>query len=131
MVRFTEGFRLNGGACEVVLRDSVVLAGEARWSGLTEPTPRPTNRIFLVQSLVAGPGPIIDWTKKTAGRPTRSLVVRAFGSVFGRLHGSGIASVICFERLDPGGRQANRLVRRGKPVRGLERASSPAETIRP
>ena len=53
------------------------------------------NRIFLVQSLVAGPGPIIDWTKKTAGASTKPLVVRAFNSVFGRLHGSGIASVIC------------------------------------
>jgi serine/threonine-protein kinase len=90
-----EGFRLNGGPCEVVLRDSVILAGDGPTVRLVGPDAAPHCRVVFVQSLVAGPGPIIDWTKKAVGGHTKALEIRAFGSVFGRLHGSSIASVMC------------------------------------
>ena len=67
----------------------------ARSSGLAGADAAPYCRIYFVQSLVAGPGPIIDWTKKAVGGSTKALEIRAFGSVFGRLHGAGIASVLC------------------------------------
>ena len=89
-----EGFRLTGGGCEVVVRDSVVLAAGGPLVRVDGADATSDNRMFLVQSMVAGPGPIIEWSKKPAGRPAKALVVRAFGSVFGRLHGTGIASVI-------------------------------------
>ncbi len=89
-----EGFRLTGGGCELVVRDSVVLAAGGPLVRVDGADATSDNRMFLVQSMVAGPGPIIEWTKKPAGRPAKALVVRAFGSVFGRLHGTGIASVI-------------------------------------
>ena len=57
-------------------------------------------RIFLVQSLVAGPGPIIESTAKSAGGPSKPLVIRAFGSVFGRLHGVGHRQRDRFERYE-------------------------------
>jgi eukaryotic-like serine/threonine-protein kinase len=90
-----EGFRLNGGPCEVVLRDTVILAGGGPTVRLVGADAAPFCRVYFVQSLVAGPGPIIDWTKKAVGGPTKALEIRAFGSVFGRLHGAGIASVLC------------------------------------
>ena len=91
-----ECLRFTGGQCEAVIRDSVILAGGGPLLRLEGADATADNRIFVVQSLVAGPGPIIDWTKKSArGGPSKALVVRAFGSVFGRLYGVGIASVIC------------------------------------
>ena len=92
---FVESFRLNGGPCEVVFRDSVILAGGGPVVRLAAADAAPYCRIYFVQSLIAGPGPIIDWTKKAAGGTTKPLEIRSFGSVFGRLHGAGIASVLC------------------------------------
>jgi serine/threonine protein kinase len=90
----TDGFRINGGPCEVVLRDSVFLAGGGPLVRVDGADATSDSRIFLVRSLVAGPGPIVESTAKSAGGPSKPLVIRAFSSVFGRLHGSGIASVI-------------------------------------
>ena len=90
----SEGFRIAGTQCEVVLRNSVVLAGNGPLFRFEGTDAASTSRVFLVESLVAGPGPIFDWTKKTAGATSKALVIRAFASVFGRLHGAGIASVI-------------------------------------
>jgi eukaryotic-like serine/threonine-protein kinase len=92
---FAESFRLSGGPCEVVLRDSVILAGGGPVVRLAAADAAPYCRIYFAESLVAGPGPIIDWTKKAVGTNTKALEVRALGSVFGRLHGAGIASVLC------------------------------------
>ena len=91
----TEGLRLNGGPCEVVLRDSVIMAGSGPVVRFVGPDAAPYCRVYFVQTVVAGPGPIIDWTKKAVGGSTKALEIRAFGSVFGRLYGTGIASVLC------------------------------------
>ena len=58
----------SGGPCEVVLRDSVVVAGGGPLVRFDGADAASESRIFLVQSLVAGPGPIIESTAKTAGR---------------------------------------------------------------
>jgi eukaryotic-like serine/threonine-protein kinase len=91
---FTHGFRLSGGPCDLVLRDSVVVARGGPLVGFDGCDVAPECRIFVVQSLMAGPGPIIESTAETAAGSREPLFVRAFGSVFGRLHGAGTASVI-------------------------------------
>ncbi len=91
---FTDGFRIDGGPCEVVVRGSVLAAGGGPLVRVNGADAALEGRIFLVQSLVAGPGPVIESTGRAAGSSRRPLVIRAFGSAFGRLHGSGIASVI-------------------------------------
>ena len=90
---FTDGFRLSGGPCDVVLRDSMVVARGGPLVRFDGADAAAENRVFLVQSLVAGPGPIIESTAATAAGSSK-LVIRAWGSVLGRLHGAGIASVI-------------------------------------
>src|SRR5262249_27766749 len=46
------------------------------------------------QSVVAGPGPILERRSSAGAAALRTAVVRAYGSVFSRMHGAGIASVI-------------------------------------
>jgi serine/threonine-protein kinase len=104
----SEGFRITGGRSEVVLRDSVVLAGNGPLVRFEGADAALESRVFVVQSLVAGPGPVFDWTKKTAGAPGKPIVIRAFASVFGRLHGAGIASVIASSDAgQPAGKQVD------------------------
>jgi eukaryotic-like serine/threonine-protein kinase len=91
---FTDGFRLSGGPCDVVLRDSVVVARGGPLVRFDGPTAAPECRVFVVRSLVAGPGPIVELTAETAADSSKPLSIHAFGSVFGRLHGAGVASVI-------------------------------------
>ena len=52
-------------------------------------------RIFLVNSVLTGPGPIFEITGAAAGGATKPPVIRSYGTVFGRLYASGIASVVC------------------------------------
>jgi serine/threonine-protein kinase len=52
------------------------------------------TRIDLVDSVLAGPGPIVARAREAAGSPIRPVVVRAFGTAFARWNGPGIASVI-------------------------------------
>jgi eukaryotic-like serine/threonine-protein kinase len=90
---FTDGFRLGGGPCDVVLRDSMVVARGGPLVRFDGAEAAAENRVFLVQSLVAGSGPVIESTATTAAGSSK-LVIRAWGSVLGRLHGAGVASVI-------------------------------------
>ena len=99
-----EGFRLTGGGCEVVVRDSVVLAGGGPLVRVDGADATSDNRMFLVQSMVAGPGPIIEWIKKPVGRPAKALDragvwlgVRAVARCWNRQRD-------CLERFDPGRR---------------------------
>ncbi len=96
MVRggFTEGFRLSGGPCDLVLRDSMVAARGGPLVRFDGADVAPECRIFVVRSLVAGPGPIIESTSTNAAGSGKPLFIRAWGSVLGRLHGVGVASVI-------------------------------------
>jgi len=91
---FTDGFDLAGGSTDLVLRKSVVLGGSGPLIRITDAGDASDRRFFLVKSLLAGPGPIIGLTKTAPGLPTKTLAIRAYGSVLGRWHGVGIASVI-------------------------------------
>ena len=92
---FTDGFVLAGGPTELVLRKSAVLGG----SGPLGSDHRRRRRFGspIVSSLRAS-WPVRDRSSTEQRRPpavpTRTLAIRAYGSVLGRLHGVGIASVI-------------------------------------
>ena len=94
---FADGFRIER---RPVRRGVARFGGRspeaARSSGFDGADAASESRVFLVQSLVAGPGPIIESTDKTAGRleqaagdPRVRLGVRA------ACMAAGIASVIC------------------------------------
>ncbi len=93
---FTTGFDLASGSTELVLRKSVVLGGSGPSIGITDTGDESDRRLFFVHSLLAGPGPIIDLIKAVPGHLSRTVTVRSYGSVLGRLKGAGfaIASVI-------------------------------------
>ena len=91
----TDCFRLSGGPCEVVLRDRSSSPEAARWYGRTERT-RHGQPDFRGSEPGGGAGADHRIDRKVRRRPEQAAwSIRAFGSVFGRLHGSGIASVIC------------------------------------
>ncbi len=52
------------------------------------------RRLSFVQSLLAGPGPVFECTGTALDAHNKPPEVRAFDSVFGALHGEGIASVV-------------------------------------
>ncbi|MFI5459906.1 MAG: serine/threonine-protein kinase [Isosphaerales bacterium] len=91
---FTDGFALAGGGAELVLRKSAVLGGSGPLVRITDAGEASERRLVFVESLLAGPGPIINRTKTPTSVQTKALTIRAYGSVLGRLHGVGIASVI-------------------------------------
>jgi eukaryotic-like serine/threonine-protein kinase len=97
---FTEGFRLGGGPCDVVLRDSTVAARGGPLVRYDGADAAPESRVFLVQSLVAGPGPIFESTATAIAGTSKPGVIRAWGSVLGRLHGESVASVIAANNSD-------------------------------
>jgi serine/threonine-protein kinase len=91
---FTDGFDLARGPTELVLRKSVVLGGSGPLIRVADAGDGSDRRVFLVHSVLAAPGPIIDLTRMTPGRTIKALALRAYGSALGRWHGAGIASVI-------------------------------------
>ena len=72
----------------------MVLGGSGPLIGITDTGDDSERRLFFVDSLLAGPGPIVDLAKSAPGLPSKTVAVRSYGSVLGRLYGVGIASVI-------------------------------------
>jgi eukaryotic-like serine/threonine-protein kinase len=91
---FASGLDLASGSTELVLHDSVILGGPGPLIRIAESDPAPERRIFLVESILAGPGPIIERATLASTGRIKPLIIRAFGSAFGRFHGAGISSVI-------------------------------------
>ena len=87
--------RIGGGSCDVVLRDSLVGTAGGPLFRLDGADAASECRIFLVNSVLTGPGPIIEITGAAAGGATKPPAIRSYGTVFGRLRASGIASVVC------------------------------------
>ncbi len=94
------GFDLVAGPVDLVLHQSMILAGPGPLVRVVEGDAACERRLYFVHSLLAGPGPIVERTGTPAESAPRSLLIRAEDSVFGRLHGSGIASII--SSVDPG-----------------------------
>ncbi len=91
---FAAGVDLAGGSTELAVSKSVIVGGPGPLVRVTDAPSGPETRLFFVDSILAGPGPIIQLARKEPGGQTKPLLIRAFGSIFGRLHGDGVASVI-------------------------------------
>jgi serine/threonine-protein kinase len=102
------GFDLAGGSVDLVVRESMILTGPGPFIRVADESSVSERRLYFVQSLLAGPGPIIERTFTSAVPSARALTIRAEDSVFGRLHGAGIASVIALS--DPSGAAVSRQI---------------------
>ncbi len=91
---FTSGIDVTGGSAEVVLHKSMMIGGAGPLIRFADSDKAPEHRLYLVDSILSGPGPIIERLTSTSGTRPRPLPLRAFGTAFGRFHGAGIASVI-------------------------------------
>jgi serine/threonine-protein kinase len=96
----TSGFDLGKGSVDVAIRETVFLGSQGPLVRCIEPENRGGQRFSVVGGVLASRGPAFD-LKLTAGneaqRKQTPLVVRAFDTVFGRLQGAGIASIIYAE----------------------------------
>ena len=85
------------GALRRIVLDRSVIAGRARAPRFAlRMSEAAADTAILLQSTASWPGPVPSSSfpgKSRSARPSR-WSVRAFGSVFGRLHGVGVASVI-------------------------------------
>jgi eukaryotic-like serine/threonine-protein kinase len=91
---FTAGVDLTAGPAELSFDKTVMVGGPGPVVRVKYPPAAAETRFYFVDSILAGPGPAIELSGKEQRGPTRPLSIRAFGSVFGRLHGAGVASVI-------------------------------------
>ena len=82
------------GQCDLVLDRTVILCGTGPVIRITSPDAANEHRICFMESVVAGPGPIIQQAKAENGAKTRPMLFRSYGSVFGRVQVPGVASVI-------------------------------------
>jgi len=85
---------LTAGSTELAMNKSVILGGPGPVVRVIDSEPGLERRLFFIDSILAGPGPMIQRTVKDPALQTRPVALRAFGSVFGRLYGVGVASVI-------------------------------------
>jgi serine/threonine protein kinase len=92
--RFAGCVNLAKGSAALVLYRSLLLGGPGPLFRVSDGGSTDERQVFLGSSVVACPGPIIEWTRSDSGPRARTLLIRASGSVFGRLHGVGVASVI-------------------------------------
>jgi serine/threonine-protein kinase len=104
---FSDGFDLAGGGAGLVLRQSAILGGSGPLVRFSDSGDAPNHRCVFVQSLLAGPGPIFERIKTASASATMTPVLRSYQSIFGRLHGVGIASVI--SSLDSADRAAKQI----------------------
>ena len=90
---------------DLVLDRAVILCGTGPLVRTSGPVAGSEHRVYCIDSVVVGPGPIVESAKGPAGTKTRPIVFRAYGSAFGRLQGPGIASLISSWDADRGADQ--------------------------
>lgn len=86
------GFEMVGGG-ELAIHESAVLTGSGPVVRVVGSDPGRPRRLFFVESLLAGQGPMIE-LRPTEGRGQAALGVLAHETVLGRWLGAGIASVM-------------------------------------
>jgi hypothetical protein len=90
---FSSAFELAGGT-ELAMKQSVLLGSSRPLIRLTEGGSAQEHRLFFLESILVGPGPIIQRESRDDGPEPKPLLIRASGTVFGRFHGIGVASVL-------------------------------------
>ena len=92
---FSTGIEIAGASADVVIDKSMILDGSGPLVRVTEQDPASEKRFYFLDSILAGTGPIVDRVTVAGARRAKPIVIRAYGSAFGRLHGAGIASIVC------------------------------------
>jgi serine/threonine-protein kinase len=92
---FSSGIEIGNASTDVVMDKSIFVGGSGPLIRVAEQGIATEQRFYFLDTVLAGTGPIIDRALAPAALQAKPMVVRAFGSAFGRLHGEGIASVIC------------------------------------
>jgi serine/threonine-protein kinase len=90
---FTSGIELGGENADLVMRDSMIIGGEAPLIHADDIDGSSLAHVYLFRDILAGRGPIIELTRLPLNRKDRPSIA-AYGSVFARFGGSGIASVL-------------------------------------
>ena len=85
---------LAGGSTELVLDKSVIVGGPGPLVRVADSDPARTGDCSSSRASWPARARSSSGPGKSPGRETKPLSIRAFGSVFGRLHGVGVASVI-------------------------------------
>jgi hypothetical protein len=91
---FTAVAELAGGPVDLVLDGSAVLGGIGPVVKVNRLDSGSEQRIFFAGALLASPGPIIQCNPAAGSSAAGRLVIRTYGSAFGRLQGQGIASLV-------------------------------------
>ena len=91
---FAAGVDLAESGAGLSLDRTVIVGGPGPTVRLRSSPSTAETRFFFIDSILAGLGPTIELAGNDMKGPTKPLSIRASGSVFGRLHGMGVASVI-------------------------------------
>jgi serine/threonine protein kinase len=91
---------LTGGPGDLVLDRAVIVYGSGPLVRIAKPETGAEHRLGFVDSVIAGPGPMIYRAAPAPGSHSKPLVFRAYGTAFGRLQMPGIASIISSSDLE-------------------------------
>jgi len=92
---FSSGIDIADASSDVVIDKSMILGGSGPLIRVMEQNVASEQRFFFLDTILAGAGPIIDRIAAAGAPQSKPLVIQAYGSAFGRLHGAGIASIVC------------------------------------
>jgi eukaryotic-like serine/threonine-protein kinase len=95
--KFAAGIDINGGPCEVVLNQSLMIGRPGPLVRVQGADSAAERRLFLCRSVLVSPGPVIAKARSAGGSTARPLSVWAYGTSFGRLQGTSIATIISSE----------------------------------
>jgi serine/threonine-protein kinase len=96
---------LAGGPGDLVVDRSVIVYGSGPLVRIANPESGAEHRLGWIDSVIAGPGPIVQREAPAAGVRSKPLVFRTYGTAIGRLQMPGIASVISSSELEGGAAQ--------------------------
>jgi len=89
------GIDIVDSSADVVIDKSMIIGGSGPLIRVSEHAVPTEQRFFFLDAILAGTGPIIDRAPLATAPQSKPIVIRSYGSAFGRLHGAGIASIVC------------------------------------
>ncbi len=92
---FSSGIEIADAATDVVIDKSMIIGGSVPLFRVSDHDAATEQRFYVLDTILACTGPIIDRAAVAAVAQSKPIVIRAYGSAFGRLHGAGIASIVC------------------------------------
>src|SRR5262249_18530165 len=109
---FTTGVEISATSADLAV-DRSLLLGPGPLLHLALPDSEAAQRLGFVDAVLAGPGPILECRQATPGSRPKPVVIRSFGSAFGRLQGPGIAVASVITSTSPNAPAAQRIDWRG------------------